>query len=224
MESTPVQLMTKKKNFRRKLLAAIGLMVAGGLPVLAAVRKTPKELIASVPVFPWLNIGQTTLQNAQGPIQAMLSSSPPPLFREGPSEITGGSFMTVSSLHGSGMLGETGLRVLTIVFDKNKCAQLAIFVVDRGWNNANTQPLLNRIAERYSSYAEPVRIQDAQSDATDVYYFFDLGRFVIEISVPQFGDFLQVVFTTKEIHAQMRMADRTYDLFKPYLGGAVKAD
>jgi len=176
-----------------------------------------KQLVASIPVFPWLLIGQTTLSEMRGPVQALLNANPRPWYRDGASEITGGTYMTISTLAGNGVANEDGVRIFTTVFDKNQRAQLAIFVVDKGWNDVNVQPLLKRMTARYASYASPVRIQDGDSEATDYYYYFDIGRFCIEIAIPQHGTNATVYFTTKEIHRQLRMADRTYDLFKPYL-------
>lgn len=179
--------------------------------------KAAKHLVAAIPVFPWLQIGQTTLSEMRGPVQAMLSANPRPWYRDGPSEITGGTFLTISTLAGNGVANEDGLRIFTTVFDRNQRAQLAIFVVEKGWNDANVQPLIKRMTARYAAYASPVRIQDGDSDATDYYIFFDIGRFCIEITIPQHGTNATVYFTTKEIHRQLRLADRTYDLFKPYL-------
>jgi len=201
---------------RRELLGLASLLI---LPVDAvkAQSKATQHLVAAIPVFPWLQIGQTTLSEMRGPVQAMLSANPRPWYRDGPSEITGGTFMTVSTLAGNGVANEDGLRIFTTVFDTNQRAQLAIFVVEKGWNDANVQPLIKRMTARYSAYASPVRIQDGESDATDYYIFFDIGRFCIEITIPQHGTNATVYFTTKEIHRKLRMADRTYDLFKPYL-------
>lgn len=200
--------------------AAIYAIAAAGIPALASAqpKRTPKELIASVPVLPWLTVGVSTLASVQGPVQSMLSVEPPrPWFRDGPSEITGGSFMNISQLNGSGMVGEQGLRILTIVFDPQKVVQLVMFSVERGWQDANIKPLINRITSRYLHLADPVLIRDGESEATDYFVFFDLGRFVVEIMVPQHGTFLTVNFTTKEINQRMRTADGTFHLFKPYL-------
>lgn len=210
--------MTLKSTLNRR--AVLCTIAAAGIPALASAtpKKIPKELIASVPVLPWLTVGVSTQSSIRGPIQSMLSGEPPkPWFREGPSEITGGSYMNISRLAGNGMLGETGLRILTIVFDTQKVAQLVIFSVERGWQDANIKPLINRITSRYLHMADPVIIRDGESEATDYFVFFDMGRFVVEIMVPQHGTFLTVNFTTKEIHKRMRLADGTYQLFKPYL-------
>ncbi|WP_218383175.1 hypothetical protein [Acidovorax sp. sic0104] len=125
--------------------------------------------------------------------------------------------MTLSTLAGRGLANEDGLRIFTMVFDRNQRAQLAIFVVDKGWKDANVQPLISRLRARYASFATPVRLQDGDSEATDYYYFFDIGRFCIEITIPQHGTNATVYFTTKEIHRQLRIADRSYDVFKNYL-------
>lgn len=201
---------------RRDLLGLASLLL---LPPGASMAqsKPAQHLVAAIPVFPWLLIGQTTLSEMRGPVQAMLSANPRPWYRDGPSEITGGTFLSISTLAGNGVANEDGLRIFTTVFDRNQRAQLVIFVVEKGWKDANVQPLINRMTARYAAYASPVRIQDGDSDATDYYIFFDIGRFCIEITIPQHGTNATVYFTTKEIHRQLRMADRTYELFVPYL-------
>ncbi len=207
--------MTSMRN-RRQVLNALA--VAFAMPWSAnAQNRAAKELIAGISVLPWLTVGHSTVDSVRGPIQALMNASPRPWYREGRSEITGGSVMTVSTLAGDGMVGEKGLRILSMVFDPSKRLQLAIFMVQRGWKDANVNPLIQRISNRYSALAAPVRIQDRQSEASDYYVFFDMGRFIVEISIPQSGDLIEVNFTTKEIHARMRMADGTYELFKPYL-------
>ena len=201
---------------RRVVLCSIA--ACGVSPfALATPKRIPKELIASVPVFSWLTVGSSTHSSVRGPIQSMLSATPRPWFREGPSDITGGTFMNISHLQGNGMLDEVGLRILTIVFDTERIAQLVMFSVDRGWQDKNLKPLINRITSRYSHMTDPVVVQDGESEATDFFVFFDMGKFVVEIQVPQHGTFLTVNFTTKAIHQKMRMADGTFHLFKPYL-------
>lgn len=201
---------------RRSMIAGLASML---LPTLVSgqTRRMPKDLIPSIPVFSWLNIGETTMAGVRGPIQSIRHQSPGSWYNEGSSEITGGTFMTVSDLNSQGMLGEDGLKVLTVVFDVMRKAQLAIFLVERGWNDARVKPLINRITKRYASMGEPVRVDDGASEASDYYVIFDLGRFIIEISIPQHGTFLSVYFTTKEIHERLRMADGTHHIFAPYL-------
>lgn len=201
---------------RRDLLVLVGAL--GLMPAVSqAQNPAARHLVGALPVFPWLKIGQTTVNEVRGPVQSMMNASPKPWFRQGASEITGGTFMSISTMAGRGIADEDGLRILTMVFDPSQRAQLAIFVVDKGWNNANVQPLINRITSRYASFAAPVRIQDGESEATDAYYLFDIGRYVIEIAIPQHGTNATVYFATKELHRKVRMADRTYDLFKSHL-------
>lgn len=181
-------------------------------------KRIPKELIPSIPVFPWLKVGETTYDAAKVVYQRMLtSSSPRPWFREGGSEITGGTYMTISELSSKGMLGELGLKVITTVFDVRKKTQMVIFLLDRGWNDANVGPLIARMEERYAQYADPIRIQDDRGESSDYYIIFNMGRFIVEISIPQHGTFLSVHFTTKELHSRIRAADGTYELFAKYL-------
>lgn len=202
-----------RRQFTVALAAGCWALAAG-----AQDKRIPKELIPSVPVFPWLTIGETSYDAAKAVYQRMLtSSSPRPWFREGASEITGGTFMTISELSSKGMAGELGLKVITTVFDTQKKAQMAIFLLDRGWNDANVNPLIARMEGRYTLYADPIRVQDDRGESSDYYIIFDMGRFIVEISIPQHGTFLSVYFTTKELHRKIRIADGTYELFKKHL-------
>ena len=200
---------------RRDALFLIGGSAAA--PWASAQGTAGKHLVASIPVLPWLSIGQTTENDVRGPVQSLMNAKPRPWFRDGASEITGGRYMSISSLAGRGVAGEEGLKILTMVFDTARRAQLAIMTVDKGWNGANVEPLIARMTARYRSYAQPVRIRDGDSEATDLYIFFDIGRFCIEIAIPQHGSYASVHFTTKAIHKLIRTADGTFDLFVPYL-------
>lgn len=200
---------------RRELVTLAALFSLPGTSVMA--QGAGRHLVPSIPVFPWLHVGQTTLSEVRGPVQSLMNASPRPWFRDGTSEITGGTYISVSSLAGQGVANEEGLRILTMVFDKSQRAQLAIFVVDKGWKDANVQPLIKRLSQRYASYAKPARLQDGDSDATDYYVFFDIGKFCIEIAVPQHGSNATVHFTTKDLHKQLRIADGSYELFKKHI-------
>lgn len=202
-----------RRNFT---LAMMALVCAVGAR--AQDKRIPKELIPSVPVFPWLKIGETSYDAVRATYQRMISSSSPkPWFRDGISEITGGAYLTISELSSKGMAGELGLKVITTVFDTQKKAQMAIFLLDRGWNDANVSPLIARMEGRYTLYADPIRVQDDRGESSDYYIIFDMGRFIVEVSIPQHGTFLSVYFTTKELHRKIRIADGTYELFKKHL-------
>jgi hypothetical protein len=89
--------------------------------------------------------------------------------------------------------------------------------IDRGWQDRNIAPLLRSLSSRYSSITEPVTIGDPESEATDRTVLFDIGRFIIEVQIPQHGTFVTATFTTKALLHRMRSADRTIEPIRPYL-------
>ena len=176
-----------------------------------------RQMLTTLPVFPWLILQETTISNIQNNVQRLVNSEPGITHAWGDSAITGGDVLNVNKSLGGGLLGETDLRILSIAFNPSRKLELVTFMVDRGWKNRNVQPLIDKITERYATYASPVKIMDGKSEATDQYFVFDIGRFVIEIAVPQHGSFVPVYFTTKNTHRKMRVMDNTYDLFQAHL-------
>ncbi len=176
-----------------------------------------KMAMTSLPVMPWLSIKQTHITSAQAKAQVIASSTPGVLNQQADSEITGGASITLALGAGNGLLGEKGFRILSMAFTPTGTLELVTFMFDRGWQDANIQPLLERVKRKYEIYADPELVMDGESEASDRYYIFDIGRFVIELSVPQHGSFIPVYFTTKETYRRMRMADSTYPLFEPIL-------
>ena len=219
----------KKQQFavsRREMLLAFSLPLLGSSPAWGQAPKrtaqspmneAQRQMLTTLPVFPWLVLQQSTTSSIQSNVQALVNSVQGITHTWGGSEITGGETLNINKVLGEGLLGEKDLRILSISFSPSRKLELVTFMVDRGWKNANVQPLIDRISARYAMYASPVKIMDGQSEATDQYFVFDIGRFVIEIAVPQHGTFIPVYFTTKEIHRKMRITDNTYDLFKEHL-------
>lgn len=87
---------------------------------------------------------------------------------------------------------------------------------DRGWKDKNVDGILEHLTAKYRLYNSPVKVMEGQSEATDRYYVFDIGRFIVEYAVPQQGTFTPVYFATKQVHRTMRRADRTEDVFKRF--------
>ncbi|KLR58999.1 hypothetical protein OX89_04225 [Diaphorobacter sp. J5-51] len=183
----------------------------------AQMNEMQRQMLTSLPVFPWLSLLESTPTKIQSHVQTLITSAPGILHAWSDSGVTGGDALNISKPLGSGLLGEQDLKILSMAFNASRKLELVTFMVDRGWKNANAQPLVNRITSRYSMYASPVRIMDGESEATDQYFLFDIGKFVIEIAVPQHGSFLPVYFTTKEIHKKIRTMDGTYDIFRESL-------
>jgi hypothetical protein len=176
------------------------------------------QLLRSLPVFPWLKIGETSINDVRVPIQQLKTTyGGRLLLKDGASPETGGTFINLSAAVSGGLLGEPGLTMLTIDFDQQNKAQMAVFWVSKGWGDANIRPLVERVSARYANYANPVVISDPESEATDKTVLYDMGRFVAEIRVPQQGSYAFVTFTTKELLKKIRMMDGTYDLLKKYL-------
>ena len=177
-----------------------------------------RRLIPSLPVFSWLSVGETTKTDLMPKLQQVISSQKSHVMvTSGDSAETGGEFINLASSSKSGLFGILGCQIVNIDFGTDGKAQLVTWSVDRGWNDKNVQPLVATLTNRYSAISSPVVLRDSESEATDTTIFFDIGRFIVELQVPQHGSLLTATFTTKSMLTQLRTADRSIDLLKPYL-------
>ena len=177
-----------------------------------------RNLIPALPVFPWLSVGETKKVQLLPKLQQIISSEPAHVMvTSGSSADTGGEFVNLASVSKAGLLGIPGCQIVNIDFAADGKAQLVTWFVDRGWNDKNVQPLIVSLSKRYSAISPPRFLRDSETEATDTTILFDIGRFIVELQVPQHGSLLTVTFTTKTILAQLRTADRTIDVLRPYL-------
>lgn len=212
-------------TLRRSILGA-GLFAISGIQAkaqgvraagISQLTEAQRQMLTSLPVTPWLSLRESTISSVQQKLQQIIDARPGIVPQWGDSQITGGALVTVSSVAGAGLLGEKGLRIFSLNFDLSQKLELVIFMFERGFGGANIGITLDRVARRFSKYASPIKIMDNTSEAADKYYIFDIGRFVIEVAIPQFGTFVTVNFSSKDTHKKMRIADSSYDLFMPVL-------
>lgn len=194
----------------------LALVLGGGLsaPVMAESARghLNKMAIRALPVMPWLVLGVTKPQA----VSQRLSQQNMPVI-EGTFAHTGGPLINTMSIGNDVFPGEVGLRIVSMGFEKDQRLASVTFMVDRGFKDVNLQPLIQRISQRYAGYAAPVRVGDDRGDNGDWYVLFDLGRYTVEIAVPEQSKRARVVFATREIYEQMRQADSTADLLLPHL-------
>ncbi|MHC3436494.1 hypothetical protein [Delftia acidovorans] len=172
------------------------------------------NFVQSIPVLPWLKLAETTVHEVRTPIQQLKNQYQGALLiQEGTSAETGGMFINLSMALPQGMLNEPGLQMLTLDFDERKILQMVVFRVNRGWKDRNLTPLVERMTGRYRNLAEPDFLGDPDSEATDKTLLFDIGRFAIEVRLPQHGTYATATFTTKTILKRLRTVDSTIQIF-----------
>lgn len=172
------------------------------------------NFVQSIPVLPWLKLAETTIHEVRTPIQQLKGQYQGALLiQEGTSAETGGMFINLSMALPQGMLNEPGLQMLTLDFDERKTLQMVVFRINRGWKDRNLTPLVERMTGRYRNLAEPDFLGDADSEATDKTLLFDIGRFAIEVRLPQHGTYATATFTTKTILKRLRTVDSTIHIF-----------
>ncbi len=207
---------------------ALALLVSTCVPQALAQKSSPgqpggmtdiqRSLIPSLPVFSWLSVGETTKAQLMPKLQQVITSQQSHVMvTSGDSAETGGEFVNLASASKAGLMGIPGCQIVNINFGSDGKAQLVTWSVDRGWNDKNVQPLIATLTNRYSAISRPVVLRDSDSEATDTTILFDIGRFIVELQVPQHGSLLTATFTTKSMLAQLRAADRTIDILRPYL-------
>ncbi|OWG12572.1 hypothetical protein KDK82_5999 [Delftia sp. K82] len=172
------------------------------------------NFVQSIPVLPWLKLAETTVHEVRTPIQQLKNQYQGALLiQEGTSAETGGMFINLSMALPQGMLNEPGLQMLTLDFDERKILQMVVFRINRGWKDRNLTPLVERMTGRYRNLAEPDFLGDPDSEATDKTLLFDIGRFAIEVRLPQHGTYATATFTTKTILKRLRTVDSTIHIF-----------
>lgn len=177
-----------------------------------------KMMITALPVLPWLTLGETRQSDIRAPLQQLISSHQGYIMvTDGTSVETGGSFINLATSSKAGLMGIPGCQMLNLDFDGSGKAQLVSLSVDRGWRNKNVAPLISSLTQRYASITGPVTIRDGESEATDATVLYDIGRFIVEVQLPQHGTLVTVNFTTKALLTRLRIADGTFSTLAPYL-------
>jgi len=172
-----------------------------------------KFTLQTLPVFRWLVIGESTTHSVLPKLQQKNLLIEQDTFAYDPQ----GVLINASKLLGPGIEGDTGLRIMSLGFGKDRRLESVTMLVERGWKDKNVGPLCDRMQARYGAHAHPMVIQDGRGEATDTYTLYDLGRFVVEVAVPQNGSFASVIFATKDLYKKMKRADRTDELLLPRL-------
>jgi|GEM_PF-3603826 len=190
------------------------------LSVVQAVNAAPsaqaemnKLAIKSLPVFAWLVVGESTSTAVLPKLQQGNLILQEGVFAYDPQ----GKLINASKPGGPGIEGETGLRIISLGFGKDRRLESVTMMIERGWKDKNVPSLVDRMTTRYGVKAKPMIIRDERGDSADIYMLFDLGRFVVEVSVPEQGSFVTVIFTTRDLYEKMKKADRTDDLLLPHL-------
>lgn len=178
-----------------------------------------KLQVQAVPVFPWLVVGMTSLQAVRREIGGMSGVG---IISEGASAITAGQLLNLSEKPirvESGLMGEPGLRLMSLSFSRggSKTLEHVEWMVDRGPNLRFVEPLIDRLTTRYQDFASPIRVLDQRGDAADVYYLWDLGRYVVEAGISTGGNFVTAVFAKRSNYEMLRKANGMSDLLLPYL-------
>lgn len=227
---TLLRALARSPSLSRRSLVA--LVTAMAVPPFALAQQqsqqgmTPQQrmLIESLPVLPWLSIGETKKNEVRGPIQQAISSHRGSvMLSDGTTPDTNGYFINLASSSKFGLLGIDGCQMAKFEFGSNDRAQLVWLSIDRGWKDKYIRPTISALANRYASIVEPVYLRDGESEATDTTVLWDIGRFVIEAVIPEHSTMFNVTFTTKDILRKLRTIDRTVDPLRPYLDGTAQS-
>ena len=215
----------KSHSTRRATLLKLGAVLMMGSPVTSSFAQQARgqqalrnRMLQSLPVLPWLELGETTLNQVRPIAESMINSNPGKvLVSYADSAETGGTFMSFATASKSGLLDDPTLQIFRIDFDERDRAQMLVMMFDRGWKDKNVQPILERITRKLAPYTAPIPLTDADSEATDKTYLYDIGKFAVELRVPQFGSYVTATFTTKVLLRKLRTLDRSIEMFKSYL-------
>lgn len=169
-----------------------------------------RVLIAAVPVWDWLVVGESTTTSVQPRLQTFKG-----IVSKGTFAYTGGQLINFGSA--LGIENEEDLRLVSLGFDQDRRLVSVTQLYDRGYQDSHVESVIKRLVSRYRAYGEPIAIMDARGEAEDRYILFDLGRYVVSINVPQSGRFVTLKVATFEVYKDMVSADRTADLLLPYL-------
>lgn len=179
---------------------------------LAQSASLPSELLGALPVFDWLVVGQSTTRSVKPGLENLNGA-----LVDGTFAYTGGRLYNVASLTHSGIEGEGGLRMMSLGFDRARILASVQLIVERGFREEHVESFVSRWSQRYRAYAEPIVLSDPRGDSLDRYVLFDLGRYVAEIRIPQFGTFFQATYATREVYEEMKKADGTGEFLVPLL-------
>ena len=168
--------------------------------------------INALPVFPWLVVGATKEQQVLTYLRSMGVSALPGVFAH-----TGGPLINVVTFAGEGFAGETGLRIVSMGFEQNNRLASVVFLVDRGYQDKNLDPLLQRMNARYAAHAQPIMVGDTRGESADRYVLYDLGRYTVELAIPEHGQRFKVTFATRKLYEEMKIANGTANLLLPNL-------
>ena len=210
-------------NISRRVLGGVAakLCLVYCMPALA--KPTDAQIarngfVQAIPVLPWLTLGETTKQQVLPQVQRLKTQYQGALLvSDGVSVETGGYFINLATAIPQGMLNEQGLQMLTLDFDARQVLQLVVFQINRGWKDKNLPPFVERMKRRYSNLANPDYLGDPLSEATDKVIIFDIGKFVIELRLPQHGTYATGTLTTKEILRKLRAIDGTIHIYSDLL-------
>lgn len=178
-----------------------------------------KMLLQSIPVFNWLSVGLTTRQELGKAMDSFRQIYGAQLFMDmSVSPLTSGQMINLGAVTKTGLLNETGMKVLTVDLDsRNQKVDRVCAYFDKGWRDVNIQAVVNKYIGIYSKYSRPVFISDAESEASDEIIIFEIGKFVVEISLPQSGTLFNLTVTTKYNLRKMRSIDGTLHLIEKHL-------
>jgi len=175
------------------------------------------QMLRSLPVFPWLKVGESTINDVRSPIQQLKTSyGGRLLLKNGDSPETGGTFINLSAAVSGGLLGEPGLSMMTIDFDSAQKVQMVTLWANKGWNSANVGPFISRVNARYASLASPVVITDPESEATDKTILTTWEDLQQKYGYHSRGHTFRDIHN-KRAFEKMRTMDGTYDLLQKYI-------
>lgn len=178
-----------------------------------------KLIVQALPVLPWLVVGESSANTVKTELvrhdELRIGSS-------GVSAVTGGPLLNLAERKlrlASGAASIPGLRVLSLNFNPEGEQRLSYvsYMVERGTRDRFVQPMIERLVVAYQNYAKPIRVKDDRGETTDQYILFDLGRYVVEVSLGEGGVFFNVTFATRAIYERIRHANGAADLVLPYL-------
>lgn len=187
----------------------------GGSPQVS--QEIYKHALTSLPVLPsGLALGSSTQDSVRSELQPWIDGGA--IVNEGVSAYTSGTLLNVAQAYGDGIAGELGLRLMSLNFERDRTLGLVFFMVQRGWQDRNVEPLIDRLVERYSMYTSPILVKDGRGENSDQYILLNMERFIVEIAIPEKGSFAQVTFATREIYEAIKKQEGTSDLLFPWVG------
>lgn len=173
-------------------------------------------MAVDAPIFSWLKAGSSTENQV---IQKLKEGGL--VLNDGVSAITGGKLINGVNYSSKPVFNIEGLKIVSLSFsgkDKKDGQEgkldTAILMIEKGFNDKNFITFKDGFRKKYAIYGKAHTIRDKDSEASDVYYVYDLNKYVIELSMPQQGTYFQLTSTSKKSHKLMRTKDGTAHLFK----------